>query len=135
MKRRDDVRKISSLSCVLENGATSSVTGIDVENGKVMANPRYTTVKGLEINVCQQLQKKKATPEQEFRKAIIFIFLALFICYFPTLFCKFYEFAADDKIFILSATSAIGVLLNSSLNAIILIAFNKEMQRNIKSAF
>ena len=89
----------------------------------------------LEVDVCQQSHKRRATPEQEFRKAIIFIFLALFICYIPHFFRKFYELASKEKNFILSMISYIGLMLNSSLNGIILIAFNKEMQRNIKSIF
>ena len=134
-EKHDVVKTPASLSRFLKYDATSSGTGIDLELDRVKATRQYTMAQNPEVDVCQQSQKDRATPKQEFRKAIIFIFLALFICYFPIIFCKFYEFASKKKNSILPVASLMGLMLNSSLNAIILIAFNKEMQRNIKSIF
>ena len=85
-ERRDDGSKSVTLSRVLKNSVTSPVTGINLESDKDMITPKYTTAQDLEFNPCQKSDRKQASPEQEFRKAIIFIFLSLFICYFPTLF-------------------------------------------------
>ena len=134
-EKYDVVGTTANLSSFLKSDVTSSVTGIDKERDEVKATRQNTMAKTIEVGVCRQLRKREATPEQEFRKAIIFIFLALFICYFPIFFCKFYQFASKEKNSILSVASFTGLMLNSSLNAIILIAFNKEMKRNLKSIF
>ena len=134
-EKYDVVRTTANLSCFLKSDVTSSVTGIDIERDEVKAAGQCTIAQTLEVGVFRQLHKRRATPEQEFRKAIIFIFLALFICYFPIFFCKFYQFASKEKNSILSVASFTGLMLNSSLNAIILIAFNKEMKKNLKSIF
>ena len=76
-----------------------------------------------------------ATKKGDKLLALFFILLALFICYFPNIINTFYTFATIHESYVASCISEICVLLNSSLNAIILIAFNKQMQRNIKAIF
>ena len=78
---------------------------------------------------------RKVTPEQDFRKATLLIFLALFVCYFPNFSHNFYFFATRDENDLFSFISRISVLLNSSLNAVILIFCSKEIQRNVKAIF
>ena len=80
----------------------------------------------------KKLQTRSFTPEQDFLKAIMLIFLTLFICYIPFFIYKFYSFATSPPSDMIKDIIYNFVVLNSSLNAIILIAFNKEMKRNIK---
>ena len=63
---------------------------------------------------------QKARPENEFRRATVFILLALFICYVPTIGSKFYLFATGYKRCIVNLTVQLCLISNSSLNAIIL---------------
>ena len=132
-RKLGDMKTTRRLSNFVENAIVCPVT--NTEREKIVVTRQATLEQKLDSKTSQKSQTRKATPEQDFRKATIFIFLALFICYFPTFIQNFYAFATRGGNFIFSYISEICVLLNSSLNAIILIIFSKEIQRNIKAIF
>ena len=130
-----DTKTTANGSNAVENGIVYLVNQTNTERENVVATRQATFVKRLDSKTSQQSQTRKATPEQDFRKATLIIFLALFICYFPTFIQNFYTFATRSGNAIFSYISEICALLNSSSNAIILVIFSKEMQRNIKAIF
>ena len=131
----DNNRTIAVSSHAMECNAAYKVPDNEIETIKQMEHRQQATMPGLLGVLCQQPLAIKATPEQEFRKAIFLIFLALLICYFPNFIHNFYSFPTKNVNSILLVTSAIAVLLNSSLNAIILITFNKEVRKKVKAIF
>ena len=131
----DETREVSNGARFLENDIDYVATNLKVECGKVMDRKQAPKTKEQKDQANQKLQLRKAAPEQDFLKAIVLIFLTLFICYLPFFVYDFYIFATKDREAIMETIALITVLLNSSLNAIILIAFSKEMQRNIKAVF
>ena len=119
----------------IKNYSTCRVINIIAKSDKAKETRQTTTSNKLKLGMNQKSKLRKVIPEQDFRRAIIFMFLALFICYLPYLAHKFYFFATESRNAVVSVMAAVGVLLNSSLNAIILIACNKELQRNITVIF
>ena len=125
----------TNISHVVGDGTSFQATGMNLGCGKAMESRQATNTEGQKVCVHHKWSLRSATPERNSLKAIMFIVLTLLICYMPYFFNKFYTFVTKDKNKIMEAASFVAVLLNSSLNAIILIAFNKEMQRNIKAIF
>ena len=131
----DSNRTIANSSYAMKSNASYQDADKEIDSLQPMETGKQSTMSGPAGVICQQPQARKATPEQEFRKAIFLIFLALLICYFPNFIHNFYSFLTKNVNSTLLATSAIAVLLNSSLNAIIFITFNKEVQKKIKAIF
>ena len=129
-----DARANAGISCAVENNCSNQATELNKECDVIEAI-QTTRMESKRCTLNQQLQARKITAEQDFLKALLFIFLALFICYLP-LFCyKLFVLATKERNAIMQAISYITVLLQSTLNAIILLAFNKEMLKSIKSIF
>ena len=74
---------------------------------------------------------RQVKPEMEFRKTAWMILLHLFACFMPSLINNFYTLTRTQ-----SCTFSIivysSLILNSSLNAVILIVCNREIKKNIK---
>ena len=87
------------------------------------------------VQVNQKIPARESAAEQDILKATMLIFLALFICYMPIFIFKLYTFATKNWSFVIEHISYTCVLLNSSLNAVLLIACNKEMKKNVKEIF
>ena len=85
--------------------------------------------------VTQVFRGRRTTPDEEVKKATRLILLAVFMCYVPGLIIFFYYFATGAKGVALSFISQLSVLLNSSLNAVILILCSKNLQRKLKAIF
>ena len=121
--------------CVVGHEFTTRAKYLNVEACKVMEVKQETKSKFQCTQGNQKLQTRMPTPEQDFLKAVLFIILAIFICYLPFLFYMLYTLATKDRHVIVEAISITAVLLNSSMNSIILIFFSKDMQRSIKAIF
>ena len=94
-----------------------------------------TKLHGL-IKVHTRPQKKRtAKSEEQFRKATFLILCSLFFCNVPNIIYNFYSAGTGDHHALFSYLIFTSLLLNSSLNALILIATSKEIQRNIKALF
>ena len=112
---------------VNEKKACSEITA---DTSKAIAKP---TVEGPRLH--QVSRGRRTTPDEEVKKATRLILLAVFVSYVPGLIVFFYYFATEAKGVALSFISQLSVLLNSSLNAIVLIVCSKNLQRNIKTIF
>ena len=134
-KREETNGKTGKMPCDVENLFNNWVADSNAESVEVMKVRQVTNTKCQFAQVDQKLQTRMPSPEQDFLKAVLFIFLALFICYLPFFIYMLYMHATKRRNAILEAISLTAVLLNSSVNAIILIAFSKDMQRNIKAVF
>ena len=132
-EKGDSIRETANVSRFVEKYTNLPATDTIEKGDILLATREQATTPNLKATFSQPSQMRKATREQEFLKATFFILLALFICYFPSIINSFYTFATKAENDVAAYISEICVLLNSSLNAIILIAFNKEMQRNIKA--
>ena len=75
------------------------------------------------------------TPDEEVKKVTWLIFIALSISYVPSMINFFHLHATGIEIAAISFIAHISVLFNSSLNAIILIACSKDIQRKLKAMF
>ena len=125
----DEVRRTAKFPGFFKSSTACRILDIDTDYSKQVETRRQST------DVCRKSRARIATPEQNFLKAIFFILLAVFLCYFPSIIYRIYSFAANNSNYSASVISESYVLLNSSLNAAILIAFNKELRRNIKESF
>ena len=123
------------MSHVVQDETSFRATDMNLGCSKEMESRQATKTEGQNFHVYHKLSSRSVTPDRNSLKAIMFIVLILFTCYMPFLFNKFYSFVTKDSSEIMQDISFIAVLLNSTLNAIVLIAFNKEMQRNIKAIF
>ena len=119
------------MSCVVINGFTNGTT----KSSKVSKVRPVPKAEGQSAHGSQKLQTRMPTPEQDFLIAVLFIFIALFMCYLPFFFYMLYILIAKHGSIKIVAICITAVLLNSSLNAIILVVFNKEMKRIIKAIF
>ena len=142
----EEIRATANLSRVVENDTPLGIPldlplgipldlplGINFENTAHMKSRKATVNQSANIEVSQKSQRKIPKAQRQFRKAIIYIFIALLMCYLPLFVSMFYFIANKHKNGVLSVTSFIGIQLNSCLNAIILIAFSKEIRRKIKA--
>ena len=84
-------------------------------------------------NTVKKQEKRRAKPEVEFRKATCLILIALFICYAPALSYELYGRASGNYDEEMAFLLTVLVIMNSSLNAIILIFCNRELKRTIKT--
>ena len=111
------------------------VSEVKIENGVPIGIKQENKEQNLERKCLQkQQQRQRFKPEREFRKATWLILSVLFICYFPTFINNFYSYAGGRNM-IFKSICGITVLLNSSLNAVILIASNRELKGHIKVIF
>ena len=131
----DETRAPVNVPVFVENNIDYIAAGLKAGSDKVMERKQAPKTKDQKVQANQKLLPRKAAPDQGFLKAIMLIFLSLFICYLPFFVCDFYIFATRNREAIIETIALIAVLFNSSLNAIILIAFSKEMQRNLKTIF
>ena len=131
--KSDDFRRTNQLPSIVKKDTTCRVAA--VKEGNCQPKESRQTTKSNSTKTELNPKDRKASPEQRFRKAVLFIFLALLMCYIPFFIHEFYFFANKRRNNVMSVTSFIGVLLNSTLNAAILIAFSKEIQRGIKAVF
>ena len=131
----DETRAPVNVPVFVENDIDYIAAGLKAGSDKVMERKQVPKTKSQIVQANQKLLPRKAAPEQDFLKAIMLIFLSLFICYLPFFVCDFYIFFTQDREAIIETIAFIAVLFNSSLNAIILIAFSKEMRRNLKTIF
>ena len=124
-EKSSDITRMTHPSLIVEIEIIPQVTEKSAE--------KKTRCLAAELN--QKPQTTMSTAEQQFRKAILFVLLTLFISYLPFFFYEIYFFANKSRNIVFSLISFMSLLLNSSMNALILIAFNKEMQKNIKAIF
>ena len=104
-----------------------------LEHEERMERKQPAKNEGLKTKIGEKSQRKIAKPEIEFRRATFLILITLLMCYTPTFIDNFYSHATGNQIMIFSVVSHSSVLLNSSLNVIILVVCNREIKRNIKS--
>lgn len=95
-----------------------------------------STKRNLSPKVKQRLncKRKILRPELEFWKATCLILSSLAICYTPQLSYEVYCRILGDCNFEVTTLLAVSVLLNSSLNALVLILCSNELKQNIKKA-
>ena len=132
-KNPNDSKSIAKMSHSVENATTHPVVETNISTGKLVTNRKRTE---MQISNTQNNQKQlriRSKTEHEFRKATLLILFALFFCYFPRFIHRFYLFATQDRNHVHFAISNVGVLLNSSLNAAILIACSKEIRKYIRA--
>ena len=110
------------------------VNDIKMENKQPMERRKPNKEQNLEGDGARMQQRRQLKTDREFRKTTLLILLALFICYVPYLIKTFYSLAGGHSI-VFSYISAITLLLNSSLNAIILIVCSREIKGNVKAIF
>ena len=130
-----DITRMSHSSFIVENDIISRATDRSAACRILMENVKGTKTQLSPAESNQKPQKRMSAAEQQFRKAILFILFALFISYLPFFFYEIYFYANKSINIVFSFISFISLQLNSSMNALILIAFNKDMQKNIKRIF
>ena len=126
---------IESVPGFVEGKSCDRSAQLHAETHEMMELRKASKSKSQIVQVNQKLSSRESAPEQTVRRAAMLIFLALFICYMPIFILQVYNFATNNLSSILEFISYTCVLLNSSLNAVLLIAFNKEMKRNVKTIF
>ena len=129
----DSIESNAQCSNIAENVMVPHVEKVKIENEQPLEDKQQNKVQKLE-DVIRMKQRKQVRPDREFRKTTLLILLALFICYAPFFIQNIYSFAGGQSV-VFSTICRITLLLNSSLNAVILIAYNREMKRNIKAIF
>ena len=135
-ERQNDGGVTESVDHIVQNERTYRAADINTESPEATKSRQAIKAdKRQRLQMNQKLQTRSFTPEQDFLKAIMLIFLTLFICYIPFFIYKFYSFATNPPSDMIKDIIYNFVVLNSSLNAIISIAFSKEMKRNIKAIF
>ena len=135
LRKQKYTMEIRCVSRSVECNICDHVADLNANVGEGLELRKASKAKGQGVQVKQKIPARESAPEQGILKATMLIFLALLICYTPFFFNKFYTLATNNWSFILDRISYMSVLLNSSLNAILLIACNKEMKRNIKAIF
>ena len=125
----NDSWNAGSFSNIVKNAS------IHFSSSKALACKQTKTFQNSDENFHQGSKRARSKTEQEFRKATLLILCALSICYCPRLVHRFYVYATQDKSAAYYLLTGISVLLNSSLNAIVLIACSKEIRRHIKEIF
>ena len=108
---------------------------LPMEHEKRMKSKLPNTKQELKNKIIKKMCKRKANPELEFRKATCMILLSLSVCYMPIFINNFYRPATRGQNYTFSFIAHISLILNSSLNALILIVCNKEIKKNIKAIF
>ena len=131
----DVCRNAGNISNVVENASIHPVGKANLSSSKLLACKQTRTFQNSDNNIHQGPKRARSKTEQEFRKATLLILCALSICYCPRLVHRFYAYATQDKSAAYYLLTGISVLLNSSLNAIVLITCSKEIQRHIKEIF
>ena len=95
------------------------------ESGTAVRKP----VEGARLN--QVSRRRRSTPDEEVKKATCLILLAVFVCYVPGITNYFHSFATGAETVAMLFISQVSVLLNSSLNAVILLVCSKDIQRKV----
>ena len=90
-------------------------------------------------------RRRRQSPDQEFAKAMTIIIFTLLLCLMPNLSLSLYEratmlhqglpYARPNSIILARRWSYLVMILNSSLNALILILCTKDLRTSIKSIF
>ena len=119
----------------MECNISDHVADLNAKVGENMELRNASKTKSKRVQVNQKIPSRESAPEQDVLKAIMLILLALLICYMSFFVYKLHILAANNWSFVLQEIAYIFLLLNSSLNAILLIACNKEMKKNIKAIF
>ena len=132
-KKTDSIENNAQCSNIVEKVVVLHAGKVKIENEQPFESKQQSRMENLN-EVIRMKQKRQIRPDREFRKTTLLILLALFICYVPFFIESIYSFAGGHSI-VFSYISAITLLLNSSLNAVILIAYNRETKRNIKAIF
>ena len=107
------------------------IFGITEEKKKTVHPNRNKKQQRIE-NKAVKKEKRRAKPEAEFLKAICLILSSLFLCYAPVFIYDFYNRGARNPNKEISSLLYAPVIMNSSLNAVILIVCNRELKRHIK---
>ena len=128
----NDIENKTHSSNAVESLIVPPVAEVIMENEAPIQIKQENKEQNLERKFLQKQQR--LNPDREFRKATWLILAVLFISYFPTFLNNFYSFAGGKNI-VFSSICEITVLSNSSLNAIILIAFSRELKGHIRAVF
>ena len=132
--KSDDVESVTDNMVYASNAVPFPVTEIRVSNQRSIESRRpISQPAGAGVN--QALRRRWRTPNDEVRKATWLILFAVFICYAPGLIISFHYFVTGTQNVAMSFISQLSVLLNSSLNAVILIVCSKNIQRKVKALF
>ena len=131
IKSPDHCSNEEIFSNIVKNTSIYPASEVNINSIKEMASRQTTIVQSLD----EVPKRMRSKTEQEFRKATLLILFALSICYCPRFIHRFYVYATQDKYAVYYLLTGISLLLNSSLNAIVLIACSKEIQRYIKEIF
>ena len=126
--------KMNCRSCV-ENVKDNCDNKIQMEYEKRMAIKQSDRNQEVKNKTVEKFERRRVKPDMQFRKATWMILLSLSICYMPALTNNFYTLATRDYNYTFSLIVQITLVLNSSLNAVILIICNREIKRNIKAIF
>ena len=130
----NDIESNEKCSDVVENLTVYPFTKVKREHAQPLENKQASKKQNLEGEFKQKQQGQRLKPDREFFKTVWLILIALFICFLPTIISRYYSFAVGHSI-VFTYVSAITMLLNSTLNAAILIARSRELKDNIKSIF
>ena len=133
IKNLNDLKSTENRSHSVESATTYPVADIKINNDKLIASRKRTETQISNSQINQKSKRIRSKTAHEFRKATLLILFSLFFCYFPRFIQRFYVFATRDRNNAHFAISNICVLLNSSLNAAILIACSKEIRKHIRA--
>ena len=90
---------------------------------------------GARVNKVSRRRRRTKSPDEEVKRATRLILLAVFICYFPGITNYFHNFATGTETVAVLFISQLSVLLNSSLNAVVLLVCSKDIQRKVEALF
>ena len=124
---KENATKVSNS---VNEGTTNAFPETKVDKEKNIVSNKSNKTRS---NAAPKSQRLKPKFEQEFLKATCLILLALLISYLPTIVYHYYSFATGfvNATFLFISTAS--VLLNSSMNAIILIGCSKEIRDYIRN--
>ena len=132
--KSDNMESVTDNMGYANNAVSFPVTEVRGSNQRIM-DSRTTDTNPAGTIVNQASRRRRSTPNDEVKKATWLILFAVFICYVPGLIISFLFFVNGTQNVKMSFISQLSVLLNSSLNALILIVCSKNVQRKIKALF
>ena len=125
----NDKENTPKISDFVSQGTINSFSKAKVDKQKKIASKQSMKTRS---NAAPKSDRPKPRVQQEFLKATCLILLALLISYLPAVVYHYYSFATRfaNATFLFISTGS--VLLNSSLNAIVLVGYSKEIRDYIR---
>ena len=133
--KSDDVESVVEIVGYENSSVTVPITATTTSNQRVMDNKELCPISNMGARVNQASRQIHSTPDEEVKKVTFLILITVLVCNVPGHINFFYYFATGTPVYALSFISQLSVLLNSSLNAIILIVWSRDIKRAIKALF